>query len=195
MHDLERLSALVRTYGWRQSAGIIEMHRGLLAHIGDDLAGAERHYRAGADVLRRNGGLDVDGIAGIAAFSLAVTAGRPADLVPLLASFRPPPSEVLDMFAVVLAAAGRTEEALKITASLEAEPRIRRLNSGLPYIYGALGDRERALAFLEEGYEERVSTLVFICRAPELKSVYEEPRFAELLRRIGLPPLSLSAKS
>lgn len=119
---VEQLAALVRTYRWQQSDGIIEMHRGLLAHIGDDLVAAARHYGAGADILRRNGGLDVERIAGIAAFSLAVTADRVADLLPLLESFRPPPPEALDMFAVMLAAAGRTQEARRMQ---RAAPPIR----------------------------------------------------------------------
>jgi hypothetical protein len=40
---------------------------------------------------------------------------------------------------------------------------------------------------LEEAYEARVSNLVFVCQAPELKSLHGDPRFEELLRRIGLP--------
>ena len=61
------------------------------------------------------------------------------------------------------------------------------VTSELPHIYGALGDRDGALKWLEEAYHARVSNLVFICQAPELKSLHADPRFEELLRRIGLP--------
>ncbi len=96
--------------------------------------------------------------------------------------------------ALVHALAGRSIEALDIAISLEAEPSLRRLTCSLPYIYGVLGLRDRALASLQEACEERVSSLVFVRRAPELMCLHEEPRFAELLGRIGLPPLQLSAR-
>ena len=107
----DRIEALVRTYRWQQSTGMLAMHRGLLAHLGDDLDAAEEHYRSAATVLRRNGGLDVDRIAGVAAFSVASTRGRLATLEPLLHSFQPVPPQALDMFAVVLAAAGHADRA------------------------------------------------------------------------------------
>jgi TolB-like protein/Flp pilus assembly protein TadD len=96
--------------------------------------------------------------------------------------------------AQVYAMAGRRAEALEIAGSLEAEPPIRKLNSNLPHIYGVLGLREKALGALEQQYEERVSSLLFARHAPELISVRDDPRFAELLCRIGLPPLPLTAK-
>jgi serine/threonine protein kinase/Flp pilus assembly protein TadD len=88
---------------------------------------------------------------------------------------------------VVYAIGGRTEEAMKIAGELENQPQLRKLTSGLPHIYGALGNRDQALKWLEEAYEARVSNLVFVCQAPELKSLHGDPRFEELLRRIGLP--------
>jgi TolB-like protein/Flp pilus assembly protein TadD len=91
------------------------------------------------------------------------------------------------LLGVVYAIAGRAEEAMRIAGELENQPQLRKLTSGLPHIYGALGDRDRALNWLEEAYHARVSNLVFICRAPELESLHGDPRFEELLRRIGLP--------
>ena len=88
---------------------------------------------------------------------------------------------------VVYAIAGRTEEAMKIAGELENLPQLRKFTSGLPHIYGALGDRDRAMNWLEEAYDARVSNLVFICRAPGIESLHADPRFEELLRRIGLP--------
>ncbi len=94
--------------------------------------------------------------------------------------------------ALVYAMAGRRAEALEIAASLEAEPQLRKLNANLPHIYGVLGLREKVLAALEQQYEERVSSLLFARRAPELTSLHDDPKFAELLCRIGLPQLPLS---
>jgi Flp pilus assembly protein TadD len=88
---------------------------------------------------------------------------------------------------LVYAITGRTEEARRIAGELENQPQLCRLTSGLPNIYGALGDQERTLQWLEEAYQARVSNLVFVCRAPELKTLHGNPRFQELVRRIGLP--------
>ena len=88
---------------------------------------------------------------------------------------------------VVYAIAGRTEEAMRIAGELENQPQPRKLASGLPIIYGALGDRDHTVKWLEQAYQARVSNLVFICRAPELESLHGDPRFEELLGRMGLP--------
>jgi TolB-like protein/Flp pilus assembly protein TadD len=90
------------------------------------------------------------------------------------------------ILGTVYAIAGRTEEAMRIAGELENQPPLRKLTSGLPYIYGALGDRDHALKWLEEAYQARASNLVFVCQVPELKSLHGDPRFEELLRRIGL---------
>jgi len=58
------------------------------------------------------------------------------------------------------------------------------------FIYVELGEKEQAFEFLEKAYEERSSALVHlgdgtVCTCDALRS---DPRFADLLRRIGLPP-------
>jgi hypothetical protein len=53
--------------------------------------------------------------------------------------------------------------------------------------YGALGDHDQALKCLEEAFQVRVSNLVFASQALELKSLHGDPRFEQLLRRIGIP--------
>jgi len=58
------------------------------------------------------------------------------------------------------------------------------------FIYAELGEKEQAFEWLEKAYEEHSSTLVhlgdgMVCTCDALRS---DPRFADLLRRIGLPP-------
>jgi hypothetical protein len=58
------------------------------------------------------------------------------------------------------------------------------------FIYADLGEKEQAFEWLEKAYEERSSALVhlgngLVCTCDVLRS---DPRFADLLRRIGLPP-------
>jgi TolB-like protein/Tfp pilus assembly protein PilF len=57
------------------------------------------------------------------------------------------------------------------------------------FIYQEIGEKEQAFEWLEKAYEERSSALVhlgdgLVCTCDALRS---DPRFADLLRRIGLP--------
>jgi TolB-like protein len=51
----------------------------------------------------------------------------------------------------------------------------------------ALGPLERVFQLLEQLYEERNDWLVWLRVSPELKGVRNDPRFRDLLRRIGFP--------
>jgi DNA-binding winged helix-turn-helix (wHTH) protein/TolB-like protein/Flp pilus assembly protein TadD len=56
----------------------------------------------------------------------------------------------------------------------------------LASIYAGLGDKERALELLEKAYNERASSMVLLKVDPMLDSLRAEPRFQDLLRRVGL---------
>jgi serine/threonine protein kinase/tetratricopeptide (TPR) repeat protein len=88
---------------------------------------------------------------------------------------------------MVYAMAGREEEAREIAGELEGLQKSLTFVSVLPYIHATLGDREKVLQWLEEAYKQRASYLVFIDQAPEFESLRGDPRFDDLLRRIGLP--------
>jgi TolB-like protein/Tfp pilus assembly protein PilF len=82
---------------------------------------------------------------------------------------------------------GRQREALEITRILQVDPG----NAGghlfaLAVIYSALGDRDRAIAALEEGVQTR-SLLPVVFMDPQLDPLRSDPRFQQLLRRTGLP--------
>jgi len=51
----------------------------------------------------------------------------------------------------------------------------------------ALGPQERVFELLEQLYEERNDWLVWLKVSPELKSLRNDPRFKNLLQRIGFP--------
>jgi DNA-binding winged helix-turn-helix (wHTH) protein/TolB-like protein len=53
-------------------------------------------------------------------------------------------------------------------------------------IYTELGDRDHAVEWLEKGYEERNSLLIFINVIPTFDSLHSHPGFVDLVRRIGL---------
>jgi TolB-like protein/DNA-binding winged helix-turn-helix (wHTH) protein len=56
-------------------------------------------------------------------------------------------------------------------------------------IYGHTGkkDRDKAFAFLEKAYEERSAWMAELKVAPLLDPLRDDPRFADLVRRVGLP--------
>ncbi|HWS54674.1 MAG TPA: hypothetical protein VN228_11125, partial [Pyrinomonadaceae bacterium] len=58
---------------------------------------------------------------------------------------------------------------------------------GFAVVHVGLGENERALDYLERLYEERNDWVVWFKVAPELERLRSEPRFVELLRRIGFP--------
>ena len=54
-------------------------------------------------------------------------------------------------------------------------------------IYVALGDREQAFELLAKAYAEHSFHLVNLNVSPQFKSVRSDPRFQDLVQRIGLP--------
>jgi TolB-like protein/Tfp pilus assembly protein PilF len=85
--------------------------------------------------------------------------------------------------------AGKRSEAQEILGKLK-ESSARRYVS--PYSFAVahigLGEKEQALNYLDKLYAERNDWLVWLNVAPEFDILRSEPRFLELLRRIGFPP-------
>ncbi len=55
-------------------------------------------------------------------------------------------------------------------------------------VYSGLGDRDQAFAQLEEAYAERSNFLLYLRSYPILDELRPDPRFEDLVRRIGFPP-------
>ena len=58
--------------------------------------------------------------------------------------------------------------------------------------YLTIGDKERAIALLGEAVEKRSNCLVFLRNDPRWAGIRQDPRFAVLLRRVGLDDASLA---
>ena len=83
------------------------------------------------------------------------------------------------------AASGKMSEAEKLLSDLKKRSNPGHSHSSeIAVIYAALGDKNQAMTWLEKGYEERFNPGVLL--RPGFDPLRSEPRFQELLRRIGL---------
>jgi hypothetical protein len=57
----------------------------------------------------------------------------------------------------------------------------------LAVLYIGLGDKEHTLSALERGYAAHDLQLGFLGVDPNFDSLRSEPRFQELIRKVGLP--------
>ena len=55
-------------------------------------------------------------------------------------------------------------------------------------VHVAMGDHPHALDLLEQAHDEHSHWLVFLAVEPMFTQIREEPRFQDLLRRVGLKP-------
>jgi TolB-like protein/DNA-binding winged helix-turn-helix (wHTH) protein/Flp pilus assembly protein TadD len=83
-------------------------------------------------------------------------------------------------------ASGKRSEAEKLLSDLKkrSSPNAS-LASEIAMIYASLGDRDQAMTWLEKGYEERFNPGVLL--RPGFDPLRSDPRFEDLVRRIGLP--------
>jgi tetratricopeptide (TPR) repeat protein len=79
---------------------------------------------------------------------------------------------------------GKRAKAAKIVDELEKEhPATSYL---MAHAYAALGEKEEAFLFLDKAFDERNPQLVSLKTDPALDGLRTEPRFQDLLRRMGL---------
>lgn len=88
------------------------------------------------------------------------------------------------------AAAGRREDALRIARELEEKyARREALGLDLADVYAGLGDKDKVFAWLERDFQRgsgsQLPTITFNFAFDDLRS---EPRYADLVRRMGLEP-------
>jgi serine/threonine protein kinase/Tfp pilus assembly protein PilF len=87
----------------------------------------------------------------------------------------------------IYAMAGRRDEAQKVLAELQAMSTQRYIP---PYliakVYAGLGDKDQAFTWLERAFEDRYFLLVWLGSEPQFDSLRSDPRYTDLMRRIGL---------
>ncbi len=91
--------------------------------------------------------------------------------------------------AHIYATAGQKPEAEKILRELEKRSKTEYVSPfAFALIYTGLDEKDLAIEWLEKAYKQRDTILFNYIRDPQLKNLYSEPKFAELLRRVDLEP-------
>ncbi len=98
-------------------------------------------------------------------------------------------TEPRSVTAYIYAVSSRRGEAKKVVAELKELSKRRYVP---PYhiavIYAGLGEKDQAFAWLQNAYEERDAWIAWLKVEPMLDNLRSDPRFADLLRRVGFPP-------
>lgn len=94
---------------------------------------------------------------------------------------------ILAALGYAQAMAGNRRKAMSIASELEMESKreyVSAVDIGL--IYLGLGDKNKALDWLEQGFRERSALLIYLKVDPRLDALRSSHRFQDLVRNIGL---------
>jgi TolB-like protein len=144
-------------------------------------------------IAQANEALEIDSTFGRARYWRGLSyeqLSRPADAIREFEqlSARAPMSLHLAGLGRAYAVGGYREKALRVLKQLQA-----RSDTGYvsPFdfatLYAGLGDRSRTLEWLEKAYQRRVPYMIFLAVDPHFDDFRAEPRFRDLVQRMGLP--------
>ena len=92
------------------------------------------------------------------------------------------------MLGLVYGLAGHKVEARQVLNELLEKNKTQYVTPvALANVYLGLGDRDRAFVWFEKAYQEQSNYLVYIKVWPLLDPFRSDPRFIDLMRRVGLP--------
>jgi TolB-like protein/Flp pilus assembly protein TadD len=97
--------------------------------------------------------------------------------------------------AIAYVRMGRPADAQRILDQLLAKARTEYVpGDSIAAVYVALGDKDEAFRWLERALEEHSYPAYTFLFSPEFRPLYSDPRFADLLRRIGVDPAKALAR-
>jgi TolB-like protein/Tfp pilus assembly protein PilF len=115
---------------------------------------------------------------------------QPADAIPVLekaVSLSKGSPGATAVLVRAYAHAGRRSDALRLLAELKRRSKEGYIPAGaFVNAYLGLGDNEQAFYWLEQAYKEQSNILQFLKTHPYFDPIRSDPRFAELVRRVGL---------
>jgi adenylate cyclase len=97
--------------------------------------------------------------------------------------------------AITYAKMGRPEDARRILDQLIEKSRQQYVAAdSIAAVYVALGEKDEALRWLDRAFEEHSGSFYSYMFRPEFHALRSDPRFADLLRRIGLDPAQVLSR-
>ncbi|MBC7930272.1 MAG: tetratricopeptide repeat protein [Rubrivivax sp.] len=97
-------------------------------------------------------------------------------------------SGILAALGHTYAVSGRRDEALKVLDELKEMSRQKYVSPyDLAVLYTGLGENDRAIEQLGKAHEERAGWIIYLKVNPLFDPLRSDPRFADLVRRVGLP--------
>jgi TolB-like protein len=115
---------------------------------------------------------------------------QPADAIPVLekaVSLSKGSPAARGILVRAYAHAGRRSDALRLLAELKRRSKEGYIPAGaFVNAYLGLGDNEQAFYWLEQAYKEQSNILQFLKTHPYFDPIRGDPRFADLVRRVGL---------
>ncbi len=95
---------------------------------------------------------------------------------------------VIGQLGYIYALQGKRREALEVVSELQKLSERTYIDPGyITYIYIALGERDLAFVWLQKAYEEHSPIINGLKVNWRFDSIRSDPRFADLLRRVGIP--------
>ena len=141
--------------------------------------------------LRSSLALHPDDASALTSLGFALTANnQPGDAVAVLEraiSLSKGSPAATGVLIRAYAHAGRRTDALRLLAELQKRRKAGYVPAGaFVNAYLGLGDNEQAFVWLEQAFQEQSNILQFLKVHPFFDPVRADPRFADLLRRVGL---------
>ena len=100
----------------------------------------------------------------------------------------PDDPHVVALLARLYAISGKRDEALRTLSQLKSMARERYVaDYSIALIYAALGEKDQAFELLEKSYRDHTVDMLTLHYDPLIDNLRSDPRFGDLLRRIGLP--------
>jgi tetratricopeptide (TPR) repeat protein len=97
--------------------------------------------------------------------------------------------QAVEFIGYVYARMGERDKARKILDECEARMKQSYVPATAPaLIYLGLGEDEKVFEWLNRAYEQRGPAVLLVAASPEFDPVRSDPRFQDLLRRLGLAP-------
>jgi len=96
----------------------------------------------------------------------------------------------LSALAAAYARNGKQNEAKAVVEELKEKFARRQANGyDIAKLYAAVGDKDQAFEWLEKDFQSRNATMPNFLSTPPLSLLHDDPRFKDLVRRIGIPEL------